>query len=98
MDIIGHLIQDTEIIGIGPLYTQPSKDLALRSLYNSQRFIFNVHTKHNSIEIASHYFMPGPPDMKNEDERNKMRRWEDDYYKARQLIADQIGEIIPEQK
>ena len=99
MDIIGHLIQDTEIIGIGPLYAEPTKDLTMQSLYNSFRYFFDVHCRQRSIRIESDYFKPAQSDeLKRLNEKKRYNDWKEEYNRVRKLIAEQIGEIIPEQK
>jgi hypothetical protein len=92
MNIMNHIIRSSDIIGISPLYIQHSQDQAMRSLYNTQRFCFWVHTKTISIEITSDYFNPGVPEMKNEKEREFMKAWETEYYDNRKKISELVGE------
>ena len=89
-----HIIKSELIIGIGPLYWLHSTDLAMRSLYNSGRYTFDVHTMHGKIEIQSEFFNP----RDNKDEQDKMKKWEDEYYENRKKVADMIGEPISEEK
>lgn len=99
MEIIGHLIKDTEIIGIGPVYMEHSKDQIMISLYNSFRYVFDVHCKSRSVQIQSDFFKPSQNDeVARADEKKKYTAWKEEYYRARRLVADQIGEIIPDQK
>ena|ERR1051325_7852842 len=99
MEIIGHLIQDTDIIGIGPLYAEQSKDLMMQSLYNAFRYFFEVHCKQRSIRIEGDFFKPaGYNDHNKEKETAKIKSWKEEYFRATKLVADQIGEIIPEEQ
>jgi len=99
MNIMDHLIRDTDIIGIGPLYYQFSKDQLMRSLHNSFRYEFYIHTRQLSILIVSDYLKPSDLDEEQKKkETEKAHKWEDEYYKIRKLVAHQIGEIIPEQQ
>jgi len=95
MLIFQHLIKDTEIIGIGPLYAQPSKDTAMLTLYQSFRYEFEVHTKTQAIKICSDFFKPGglPEHLINK-EQQKATAWKQEYYTVRNLVAGQIGEIL----
>jgi len=90
MEIFNHIIKTEEIIGISPLYAQPSKDPAMRSLYNSFRYVFEVHCKSRSIEITSDYFLPGEGDKAVA----KYMKWEHEYYTERDKIKELLKEPI----
>ena len=90
MEIFKHLIRTKEIIGMGPLYVQPSRDPAMISLYGSFRYLFEVHTKTRSIEITSDYYNPGHSGSNDAKEVAKINEWEAKYYRYR----DDIEKLI----
>ncbi len=59
MHIWEHIIDDSEIIGIGPLLTKQSPVDIDRSLFNSRNLKFLVHCKNQSISIESDFFNIG---------------------------------------
>lgn len=87
MEIFKHIIQADQVIGISPLYAQPSKYPVMRSLYNSFRYVFDVHLKTRSLEIVSDYFLPND----NKTEQEKAKDWEDKYYQYREQITNLAG-------
>jgi len=97
MDIFGHLINDQEIIGISPLFSQAHTDQSMQVLYKCFRYLFYVHTKQQSVSIQSDYFYPEQGnEVLNKEDKDKRNQWRSDYNKARQMVADHIGELIHE--
>jgi hypothetical protein len=99
MEILGHLINDAEIIGIGPLYAKPHPENNMRLLYNSFRYEFEIHARHRSIQIHSDYFNPDQGNgVNNGKEKTKYEKWEEDYRLARSKVAEHIGEMVSKEK
>ena len=88
MEIFFNHIKESEIIGIGPLYMQASKDNVSRSLYNSFRFMFEVHCKTRSIEIHSDYFRPGFKENPDQKETDAYKKWEKQYHDYRDKVVE----------
>jgi hypothetical protein len=53
MNICGHDIKASEIIGVGPLMLVSTGDNMTKACYNPKRYEFLVHTKNQSIKIES---------------------------------------------
>ena len=79
MNIFGHRIKDTEIIGISPLVATQEDHLGLIS------FQLTVYTKMNNINIYSTQFAIA--------DKEAQRFWQEGYRTAEKLICEQIGEI-----
>lgn len=56
MKIAGHYIAETEIVGIGPLMVEYSKDPAILQIYGTRRYYFKLHLRQQSIKIYSDFF------------------------------------------
>ena len=101
MNICGHLIKTTDIIGIGPLCYQESPDLTLRTLYEQQRLVFDIYTSRSTIEIKSDYFNVGTGQSRKDDKimQEHYKRYvefENDYYSVKRTIAILIEESMEE--
>lgn len=86
MEIFGHIVKSDEVIGIGPLFMQQSSDPAMRSLYNSFRYEFELHARTRSIKIVSDYFHPAGQDA----EKEKANKWKEEYFTERKKIEAHI--------
>lgn len=89
MEIFDHIIQDNEIIGIGPLMFQRSANHTSVQLFNEHRMFFQVHCKQQSIEISSDYFRPGTGNT-NSKEEEKITKWKARYKEVCAQILDMI--------
>lgn len=52
MEICNHVINEREIVGIGPLMIE-QKQTALTEIFNTKRLYFYIHCKNQSIRIET---------------------------------------------
>jgi len=88
MKIFDHIIKTTEIIGISPLYAQPTKDAVTYQLYKAFKYVFFIHVHKQSIEISSNMFYPSDTaDLDKASQTGKaIVDWKDQYYSIRSKI------------
>lgn len=53
INIYGHLFQEDQVIGIGPLMVKPSSSEVERMLYRSASYWFDVYLSHYKVEIST---------------------------------------------
>lgn len=94
MNILDHLIKDTEITGIGPLMLESANDQAALMLYKTCRYLFELHLKNHTTIIKSEWFdRTGHADEVLSKMRKTMEDFRAQYFKIRKEVAVQIGEI-----
>ncbi|MEP7317186.1 MAG: hypothetical protein ABI921_00540 [Panacibacter sp.] len=71
MIICHHYVQDSEVIGIGPLMSLQSPEEAMRLLYNSFQLHFWLHFRNHSFKVESEWFQLG--NGQTEFEKNQQR-------------------------
>ncbi len=100
MNICGHLIKTSTIIGIGILYRFTHTDMGIKKAYNPIALGFVVYTTYSTIEIKSDYFILGVSSngLTDSEKRNRERyiKFEEQYYEAAFNVAELIGEMAPE--
>lgn len=53
IDIFGTIINESEVIGVGPLMVKVPADPSIRQLYNERAFYFEVYTIHYHFVITT---------------------------------------------
>lgn len=94
MNIFDHILPDVAILGIGPLMLQHTADASESMLYASRKYYFDLHLSAHSVRIESDWFQI----KDNPDEKDKMKRWKENYFSVRDHIAKLIGEDSDMQK
>jgi len=94
MDIQGHLIKDSEIIGIGPLMNIQSES-QIGKIYNSRKLFYDIHLKERSISIESNYLNIGYDKASTEEEQAREKWYEfiKDYSGVKKVIEGLINPI-----
>lgn len=87
MNIFGHLIKETEIIGIGPPHAHVTE---FNGPYQNDdkketKFCFRILTRCNQVLIDSPIFLKKDAD--------KINAWTTEYIRIQNLVAVQIGEL-----
>lgn len=90
MDVLGHIIQDSEIIGISPLYVQSSKDLDMVQIYGERKLIFEIHCPNRSIAIDSGMFRPGTEGNIEHLQLGRYNEYKEKYAVVRKQVEDLI--------
>jgi hypothetical protein len=91
-----HLIQTSQIIGIGPLQVQALTE-GIELHYNSRRYLYDVHLLHRTVTIKSDVFRPDASDKNEQKEKVRMEiaAWKDEYDRIRQEVEEHIKEPVP---
>lgn len=91
MNINGHLIKDSEIVGIGPLMVQQSTDLTIETLYRARRYYFDLHLRAHSVRIETDflYFDGITAEQLNQSEK-KRKEFNESYHKSRDFIENHL--------
>lgn len=96
MNICGHIIEDDQVIGIGPLMVKETDSSVQASLYNSRQLLFKVYLKSFEVEIESEFFKVGHGASSNERETAARARYEDfepQYNKIKEIITKKVKVI-----
>lgn len=82
IEICGHFILRSEIVGIGPLMAEYPMTQE-NQIYNYRTLYFMLHLKLQSIKIVSKQYVLGPSDMKEvggyKEEREEYLQWKAQY-------------------
>ena len=94
MEIEGHFIKDSEIIGIGPMMQKGTTDPIELQLYNTKKFYFDVHLRHRpSITIETKFLQVGYKDD-NGEENEKAREEYKKFYERYQEVKKKIIALV----
>jgi hypothetical protein len=96
IELNGHTIKKTEIVGIGPLMLERSLDPVLSSLYAPIRYFYTLHLRNQSVRIKSPWYDRqgrSPEDL--ETNKSEYSNWEKGYWTAKKAIIDAINSDIP---
>lgn len=88
MNIFGHLLPDSAILGIGDLMLEYNPNTTDFQLFGRQRYSFNLHLTAHTTAIKSDWFNIN----ENQEEKDKMKAWNDRYQSTREQVARMIGE------
>lgn len=91
MNICGHIIKKSEIVGIGPLMVKGHPDQTVRMLYNDKQLLFSLHLKNCTIEIDSPWFRLGDGSLT---EYKEAREKYDAFKAAYELIFSEIKNML----
>lgn len=101
-DFNGHLIKETEVVGIGPLKAVYDLTSAEYTLYGSTRLRYVVHLRNHSITIEDGPFFlsVAAEDLKPNEEgsiggQKEYMAFMDEYEKVKQKIVRELGRDIP---
>ena len=97
MNICGHIISTSQIIGIGPLMVKDSTDQTTRLLYNSKQLFFLLHLKNQSVEIKSEWFQVGVAQDRDDfymKQRDLYNQFKAQYDTAKAAILEVIDEVV----
>jgi hypothetical protein len=87
MNIFGHLIPDSAILGIGPLMHEDSASQQELILYGKCRYYFELHLAAHTTPVKSDWFSP----RDNKEEQEKMKAWKLKYNQLRTGISKMIS-------
>lgn len=91
MNICGHIIEEDQVVGIGPLMSSGSAD---PQLYNSKKLSFKIYLKEFATEIESDLFDLGESEfLSDENEKIAREKYKDfkvEYEKIFQIISRKI--------
>lgn len=98
MNICGHIISKSQVIGIGPLMLRHSPDQTQQALYNSTQLFFWLHLKNHSAKIESDWFQLGfrRDDLNdfNKQQRDLFNQFKGQYDTAKAAILEAIDEVV----
>lgn len=88
----GHIIKESEIIGIGPLLLKHNNDDALRALYSPRKLFYQIYLKNQSITIESEWFyVQGMEHSVIEENKRDLHAWKATYEVQREQIKESIN-------
>jgi hypothetical protein len=89
MNIFGHLIPDSAILGLGPLMHEDSASQQELILYGKCRYFFDLHLAAHTTPVKSDWFSP----RDNKEEQEKMKQWKLQYNQLRSRISKMISPV-----
>jgi hypothetical protein len=96
MEIQGHIIKESEIVGIGPLMVKASPDAIDRQVYNTKKLLYDIHLRERSIIIESNFLNVGYGDNTTDEEEKARQDWKDfsaEYHKVKLAVSELIKSI-----
>lgn len=84
MEICSHLIDESQIIGIGPLMKEQKKD----PIYPTVRYYFALHCRSVSIQIESDAIVKGEFNPQLDKDVEYLTKFKTDYEESRKIIAE----------
>lgn len=100
MEICGHLIKESEIVGAGPLMVELYPEINMQQMFNRRRQFFLLHLQKQSVKIESEWLDLGyGPEEKITDREKKARQdyitWKETYNEAKARIENLINQPLP---
>lgn len=91
MEICGHYIKRSSVIGIGPLMRQKINDNTDYTLYGTVRYSFILHLQNCSVDLQSDWFRPKEAqDLERKKQIQLMENYRQYYEDAKQRILSII--------
>lgn len=95
MNICGHLIKETHIVGIGPLMRKPVPSQTEYQLYNTYRLFFELHFSNYTTVIESDWYSRSGYEQNVLDaDKHAAEKFTAQYNNTVRQIASHIGEIV----
>lgn len=92
MKICGHIFNQSEVVGIGPLMVEYTKDLTMRQLYSTRRLCFELHLKNHTTLIKSDFVdISGISDEQKTKNVKYLEDFKKDYETAKDAIVSMIA-------
>jgi hypothetical protein len=93
MIICHHIIQKSEVVGIGPLMVARHPDHVQATIYQSRQLFFVLHLKNQSVKIESDWFafdgVDGEQKKKNRDAYDQFRgQYDTAFAEIKELIEN----------
>jgi hypothetical protein len=89
---LGYNILQSQIIGVGPLYSLKHTDMATAQLYNPIKFYFEVVLLNHTIKIESDWFNLYGPQNEKQDRTDKYNKLKADFIGAIEAIIKLLEE------
>jgi hypothetical protein len=93
MNAFGHIIDNKEVIGIGPLMREISSDSTMWHMYKRQTLYYLVYARTRDIKVQSASLDMGHPDKTcSDDARALYDEFKAEYLATFKRVAEKIGE------
>lgn len=87
IELNGHLIKKSEIVGIGPLMIVDTQNSAEWALYASRRYFYVIHLRNHDIKIESDWYrFQSIPEDQLADNKKAASEWKQRYDRQRNEI------------
>ena len=87
INVCGHIVEENEIIGIGPLKVNTPTDPQARA-YNARGLNFDLHCRFHTFEIRSALFLIQDGKSEAAAEVLKFENYREEYERAKLLIIE----------
>ncbi len=93
MEMCGHHIKSSEILGIGPLMLAIASDSTRYHLYRECRYQFQIYLRNCAVYLNSDWFRPGNASDHEEKKQVALtEQYREEYHQAKLRILELIKE------